>query len=202
MKMLIGGKWIDRDKKIEVKNPFNGKTVGVVPQAEINDCETAISTACKGAAEIGKMPLFQRAGILYKTAELLEKQLDKFAISISNEVGKTIKEASGEVTRAIQTLKVASEEAKQIHGETIPFDAAPGIKNRQGFYSRVPLGVILAITPFNFPLNLACHKLAPAIAAGNSVILKPASATPLTDLQLGELFLEAGLPENALSIIT
>lgn len=202
MKMLIAGKWIDKDKKIEVRNPYNGELIDTVPQADKDDVGKAIQSAVKGFEAMRNLSGYKRAEILAGVAGLLRKRFDGFVRSVAQEVGKTVKEAKGEVNRAIQTFIVASEEAKRIQGETIPFDAAPGGENKTGFYLRVPAGVILAITPFNFPLNLACHKLAPALASGNSVILKPASATPLTDLKLGELILEAGLPEDALNIIT
>lgn len=202
MKMLISGKWVDKEEVLPVKNPFDESFIDSVPQADENDIENALQSASKGAEIMRRIPSLQRAAILSKTVELLDEDKEKFAAIISQEVGKTLSEARGEVNRAIQVFIVASEEAKRISGETIPFDAAPGAANKKGFYMRVPVGVILAIIPFNFPLNLAAHKIAPAFAAGNSVILKPSSLTPLADLMLAETMLKAGLPADALNVIT
>lgn len=202
MKMYIAGKWIDKQEKIEVRNPFDNSLIDTVPKADESDIEKAVQSAQRGFEVMRNMPGYKRAEILKNAAELVQKKSEEFADIIAREVGKTIKEARGEVARAVHTLAIAGEEAKRIHGETIPFDSVAGGVGRSGFYLRVPAGVVLAITPFNFPLNLACHKLAPAIAAGNSVILKPASLTPLADIMLGQVMLEAGLPEDALNIIT
>jgi acyl-CoA reductase-like NAD-dependent aldehyde dehydrogenase len=149
-----------------------------------------------------RLPRVERAAVLARAAELIESRSDDLARTIAAESGKTIREAAGEVGRAVQTFRVSSEEARRLAGEVVPFDGAPTGGDRFGFYLRVPLGVVVAITPFNFPLNLAAHKVAPAIAAGNSVILKPASATPLTGLALGEVLYDAGLPPRALSVVT
>ncbi|MDD5698528.1 MAG: aldehyde dehydrogenase family protein [Victivallaceae bacterium] len=202
MKMLISGKWVDKEEVIPVKNPYDDSFIDSVPRADEKDVENALRSASRGAEIMRRLPALRRAKILEKTAELLEKDGEKFAGKISEEVGKTLKEAGAEVNRAIQVFRISSEEAKRISGETVPFDAAPGAANKQGFYLRVPVGIILAITPFNFPLNLAAHKIAPALAAGNSVILKPSSLTPLADLMLAETMLNAGLPEEALNVIT
>ena len=202
MKMFIAGKWIDKAEKIEVRNPYDNSLIDTVPKADAEDVEKAIQSAQRGFEIMRNMACCKRAEILKNAAELVQKKAEEFADILAREVGKTIKEARGEVARAVQTLAIAAEEAKRIHGETIPFDSVAGGVGRSGFYLRVPAGVVLAITPFNFPLNLACHKLAPALAAGNSVILKPASLTPLADIMLAQVMLEAGLPEDALNIIT
>jgi len=136
-----------------------------------------------------------------KTASLLKERQEEFARTLVYEVGKTIKEARTEVQRAIQTLIFSAEEAKRIKGETFIPDAHPNGKGKVGFYIRVPVGIVSAITPFNFPLNLSMHKVAPALAAGNAVILKPSERTPLTPVMMVELFLEAGIPPKALSVI-
>lgn len=200
--MLVGGKWVEKDNYINVHNPFDNSVIDTVPCADASDVEAALQCAVNGAEEMRHLSARERSEILAKTANLLQERQDYFALLIAKEVGKTIKEAQTEVARACLTIRTASEEAKRIHGETVPFDGMPGAESKFGFYIRVPVGVVLAITPFNVPLNLACHKVAPAIAAGNAVILKPATATPLADLMLGELLLEAGLPPNAISIIT
>ena len=202
MKMLISGKWVDKKETVPVKNPYDDSIIDTVPQADGQDIENALRSASRGAEIMRKMPALQRAEILSKTAVLLEQDKEQFAVKLAEEVGKTLPEARAEVNRVIQVFCISSEEAKRISGETIPFDAAPGAANKKGFYIRVPVGIVLGITPFNFPLNLAAHKIAPALAAGNSVILKPASQTPLANLMLAETMLKAGLPADALNVIT
>ncbi|OPX25362.1 MAG: aldehyde dehydrogenase [Candidatus Cloacimonas sp. 4484_140] len=137
-----------------------------------------------------------------KAAELMRGRHEELSRTIATEGSKTIREARGEVTRAINTITLSGEEAKRILGETIPFDSMPGAENRVGYYYRFPIGVIAAITPFNDPLNLVAHKLGPIIAGGNSVVLKPATVTPLSALKLGEILLDAGLPPKILNIVT
>ena len=200
-KMLIGGNWVGGVDSIEVLNKYSGEILGTVPKAAKEDVERAIVCAERAFAEMSVMPAHQRAKILERTSALLAKYKAEIAKTIAQEAGKAWKYAVGEVGRAVQTFKFAAEEAKQIHGETIPMDAGEGSENRIGFYLRVPIGVIGAISPFNFPLNLVAHKVAPAIAAGNTVVLKPATSTPLTALRLGEIMMEAGLPNGALNIV-
>jgi glyceraldehyde-3-phosphate dehydrogenase (NADP+) len=202
MKMYVAGKWRDSDRKTEVLNPYDGKVIDSVPRAGLADLEEAISNSRSGADAMARVSAYERARILRASAGLLEASAEQFARTLASEVGKTIREARGEVARSIETLTLSSEEAKRIHGETVPFDAGPVPVNKVGFYLRVPVGVVAAISPFNFPLNLVLHKVGPAIAAGNAVILKPASATPLVALLLTELLLEAGLPPAAISTIT
>ena len=202
MKMLIGGEWVEKKQKIEVLNPYDGTVVDTVPRADAKDLDRAIGSAEIGLKEISAVSSYDRSQILSRAAEIIRKRADELATAMSKEVGKTLKEAKGEVSRAVQTITLSAEEAKRIYGETIPFDAAPGGQHKMGFTMRVPVGVIAAISPFNFPLNLVCHKVGPAIAAGNSVVLKPASATPLSALLLAEALLEAGLPANSLNVIT
>jgi acyl-CoA reductase-like NAD-dependent aldehyde dehydrogenase len=147
------------------------------------------------------MPAHQRSKILEKTSELVQQHQEEITTIIASESGKAWKYAWAEVSRGAETFKFAAEEAKQIHGETVPMDASPSGENRMGFFIRTPIGVIGAISPFNFPLNLVAHKIAPAIAAGNSVVLKPATTTPLTALKMAELLMESGLPDGVLNII-
>lgn len=201
-KMLINGEWVSSDEKIEVLNPYNGTVLGTVPKATKSDLDNAIKAAEEGFKVISKMPAYQRSKILENTARLIEEQQEEIARTISLEAGKSIKYSRMEVSRSVETFKFASEEAKQIHGETVPMDASKAGEGRMGFFLRVPKGVIGAITPFNFPLNLVAHKVAPAIAAGNSVVLKPATATPITSIKLGEIMIEAGLPKGVLNIVT
>lgn len=202
MKMLLNGEWIEKEEKIEVLDPFDGSLIDTVPNAAEEDVETALKSSVLGFEIAKKMTVFERAQILYKAATIISDNLEDFAILIAREGSKTIRESRKEASRCINTLTVSAEEAKRILGETIPFDSFPGGEKRRGYYYRFPIGVVLAITPFNDPLNLVAHKLGPAIAAGNSVILKPATVTPLSALKLAEALLDAGLPPMVLQVIT
>lgn len=202
MKMLIDGEWVETGKWIEVRNPYDNSLIDRVPEGTREDVNKAIHASQSGLIKMAKVSGYERYEMLQGAAELIQEKLEDFARTISLESGKTIREARGEVGRAVQTFLLSAEEAKRIHGETIPFDGAPGAGTKLGFYIRVPVGVIAAISPFNFPLNLVAHKVAPALAGGNSVILKPATKTPLTALKLGEAIMKAGLPRGALNIVT
>jgi glyceraldehyde-3-phosphate dehydrogenase (NADP+) len=202
MKMYVGGRWIASAAAREVRSPFDGSVVETVPVASSSDVDTALCSAVRGAKAIAALPAHRRYAILNQTARLLESRADDFAQTLTREMGKPIIESRGEVSRAVQTLTLSAEEARRVTGEVIPMDGAPGGEGKLGFTIRVPCGVVAAITPFNFPLNLVCHKVGPAIAAGNSVILKPASDTPLSAIKLTELLLEAGLLEEAIQCIT
>ena len=202
MKMLLAGAWVDRDHKIEVRDPFDNSLVDTVPRASAADVEAALAGAVKGFTIARKMTVYERAQVLLKTAAIVQGRLDDFATTIAREGSKTIREARKEARRCVNTLTISAEEAKRTNGETIPFDSFPGGEKRVGYYERVPIGVVLAITPFNDPLNLVAHKLGPAVAAGNAVILKPATVTPLSALRLTEAFIEAGLPPLVLQTLT
>ena len=200
-KALIGGEWIDTGEWIEVVYPYTGEVIGRASLCKEEHVNRAIERAREGFKNISSLTANQRYQILMKASRLLEERAEEFAKTLVLEVGKTIKEARTEVARAIQTLIFSAEEAKRIGGETFPVDAHPNGVGKVGFYIRVPVGIVSAITPFNFPLNLSMHKVAPALACGNSVILKPSERTPLTPLMLAEVLLEAGLPEGALSVL-
>ena len=202
MKMLIGGKWVDKNKKIDVLNPYDNSLVDTVPHGTIEDVDKAIEIAQTGFEINRNLPAHKRISILKKTADIMQSRYEELAKTIATEGSKTINEARKEVGRAINTITISAEEARRINGETIPFDSAEGSENRVGYYYRFPIGIIAAITPFNDPLNLVAHKLGPAIAGGNSVVLKPATVTPLSALKLAECFLDAGLPAEILSVIT
>ncbi len=199
--LFIAGRWCATDRSMPVINPYDNSVIAEVPVAGEEEVSRAIAGARSGAEIMRRLPAHQRGRILYRTAELIEQDADRFTDLIIAEAGKPRKFARIEVSRAIETVRLAAEEAKRICGATVPMDAAPGSEKRRGFYIRVPVGIIAAITPFNFPLNLVMHKVAPAIAAGNAVILKPASKTPLTALYLAELLLAAGLPPEALNVV-
>lgn len=201
-KLYIGGQWIDTKEYQSLKSPYNQEEIALIPVAEEEVVTNAIEAAERVKDKLKKMPAFERAVILEKIATGFEKRFDEAVEILAKEAAKPLTTAKGEVLRTIQTYKFAAEEAKRIHGETIPLDAAPGGENRLGYTVREPIGVIAAITPFNFPLNLVAHKVGPAIAAGNPVVLKPASQTPLSSLLLAEISEEAGLPAGALNVVT
>jgi len=200
--MLIGEKWVDKDEKIEVRNPYNNKLVDTVPAGDKKDVEAAIKAAEEGFRINRDLPVHRRISILYKTAEIIRNHQEEFARMIATEGSKTIREARKEASRCVDTITISAEEGRRIAGETIPFDSRIGSENRVGYYQRFPIGIIAAITPFNDPLNLVAHKVGPAIAGGNSIVLKPATVTPLSALKLGEALVEAGLPWKILNIVT
>ena len=202
MRMYIGGQWVDRDDKISVVNPYDSQIVDTVPRGTAADVDAAIASAVRGAEAMRKLTGYDRFLILRKAADLIEQRTDDFGRTITLEEGKTIFEGRTEAGRAVQTISMSGEEAKRIHGETVPLDGAPGYGGQLAFTMRVPCGVVAAISPFNFPLNLVAHKVGPALAAGNSVIIKPATDTPLSALKLTEVLLEAGIPEEAVQCIT
>jgi acyl-CoA reductase-like NAD-dependent aldehyde dehydrogenase len=202
MKNFIAGQWIDKPKKIEVRNPFDDTVLDTVPRADAGDLERALAFAERGAKIMAKLSAYERWKILRKAADLIAARNDEFGRTISLEEGKIIAEGRGEANRAVETMMGSAEEAKRLHGETVPLDADPTGSKKLGFTLRVPCGVVAAIAPFNFPLNLVCHKVGPALAAGNTVIIKPASDTPLSAIKLTEVLLEAGLPPEGIQCIT
>lgn len=202
MKMIIGGKWVEKEETINVLNPFDNKIIDTVPRGSTEDVDRAITIAQEGYEINKEMPIHQRITILKKAVHEMIKRKDELAETIATEGSKTIREARKEVGRAINTMTISAEEARRLNGETIPFDSAEGSENRVGYYYRFPIGIIGCITPFNDPLNLVAHKIGPAIAGGNSVVLKPATVTPLSALKLAECLLDAGLPGEILSVIT
>jgi len=200
--MLIGGEWITAaGPSFEVLDKYTGEPIGSLPSARPEDVARATQTANEAFREWSQVPAHRRSAILRRAAELLETNKDELATLISREAGKAWKYSLGEVGRAAETFTFAAEEAKRIHGETVPMDASAGGENRVGFYLRTPMGVVVAITPFNFPLNLVAHKVAPALAAGNTIVLKPASTTPLTAVALGTILAEAGLPAGVFNLL-
>lgn len=200
--MFFAGEWVSRDKVIEVRDPKDNSLITTVPAASADDMLAAIEKAKEGIKTAAAMPTHERIAILNRAADWIFAHHENYAITIAREGSKTIREARKEVTRCIETLRISAEEARRINGETIPFDQMPGSENRIGYYYRFPIGLIAAITPFNDPLNLVAHKVGPAIAAGNAVIVKPATVTPLSALLLAEAFEKAGLPAGVLSVIT
>jgi acyl-CoA reductase-like NAD-dependent aldehyde dehydrogenase len=184
-----------------VLDKYTGDPLGQVPIADADGVDAAVRTAQAAFETWRERPAHERSKILRRAAELIERRRETFATTIARESGKAWKYALAEVARGVETFSFSAEEAKRIHGETIPMDASTAGEHRVGFYVRMPLGVVAAITPFNFPLNLVAHKVGPALAAGNSIVLKPAEETPLTAVLMREAFIEAGLPDAVLQLV-
>jgi glyceraldehyde-3-phosphate dehydrogenase (NADP+) len=185
---------------IEIRNAFTGETVGTVPDSTPADVDGAIGAAAAAAAE--DWPAHARSAVLMRAADLVEQHAEEYAQAIAREGSKAIREARREPIRSATILRLCADEARRIAGESLPFDSRLGSENRMGYYFRFPLGVIAAITPFNDPLAMAAHKIGPALAGGNAVVLKPASLTPLSAVRLAAHLGEAGLPEGRLSVVT
>ncbi len=200
-KILIGGEWRDADETIKVRSPFTNEVLAEVAAVNEYELDEVISIAEKASKEMRKLPRFAIAKGLRKIADGIEARKKEFAETIANEAAKPIKTALGEVMRGIATFNWAAGEAERFIGEVVPIDTIQTGQGKTGYTKRIPRGVIYGITPFNFPLNLVGHKVAPALASGNSIIIKPSQKTPLTALLLGEVFLESGLPESALQIV-
>lgn len=198
---LVGGEWRTSETVLDVRFPYDNSLVGTVCLAGATDIEDAVRSAQHGFGRTRKLPTHERIRVLRRLAGLIDLRKDEIAETITREVGKTITLARAEVERAVETVLLSAEEAGRVYGEVIPLDLTPAAAGRTGYLRRVPLGTVLAVTPFNFPFNLACHKIGPAVAAGNAVILKPSSKTPLSGLILGELLIEAGYPEEAVSVL-
>ncbi len=202
MKMFLAGEWVDRPRMQEVGNPYDDSVIDSVPKAGRDDVDRALAFAERGAAVMARMTAYERWKVLTRAAALMTERVDELGTLISAEEGKILAEGKGEVRRAVETMTASAEEAKRLHGETVPLDADPAGAGKLAFTLRVPCGVVVAIGPFNFPLNLLCHKVGPAIAGGNAVIIKPASDTPLSGLKLTEILLEAGLPPEGVQCLT
>lgn len=200
--MLIGGEWVRTGSSRTITLPYDGTPVGEVYDADAATAERAVAAAHAGAAAIARLTQYERAELLDHIRRLLERDAGEFAFLISCECGKPIREARSEVERSLQTLIASVDAARHLRGEVIPMEAAPIGKGRWAMTVREPLGVIGAITPFNFPLNLALHKIGPALAAGNSVVHKPSGNTPLSALRLAGLIQEAGAPSGAYNVVT
>jgi len=197
----INGEAVTSTETTDVRSPYDGRVVGRVPTLGEAEIDRAVAVALE-RHRAGAPPAFERAEILDRAAILLADRNEEFAQSISTESAKPIATARVEAQRAVDTIRFAAAVARTATGETIPLDASSAGVGKFGFVKRVPIGVVAAISPFNFPLNLVCHKLAPAIAAGCPVVLKPASATPLTGLKLAALFEEAGLAPGWINTVT
>lgn len=195
--LFIAGKWEAGERRVEVQNKYSFETIGQIAVPSAQDIDRALSSAVRGARAMVELPTYQRVEILAKTSAQIAQRREAFSRLIAAEAGKPLKFARAEVDRAVSTFQLASEEARRIHGETLAMDAVPNGEGFVGFWWRKPVGVVGAITPFNFPLNLVAHKVAPAIASGNAFVLKPAELTPLSSVLLMEILLECGLPPEA-----
>ncbi|MEN1990074.1 aldehyde dehydrogenase family protein [Paenibacillus hubeiensis] len=200
--LYIGGQSVEAATYEPLHAPYSGEQLAEVASATAEEAEKAIAAAAQASAGMRRMPAHQRSAILYQLSVLLAQRKEEAARIIALEAAKPITAARAEVDRTVETYRFAAEEAKRLTGETVPMDAAAGGEGRIGYTMRHPLGVIGAITPFNFPMNLVAHKVGPAIAAGNAIVLKPAEQTPLSAYFIADLLKEAGLPDGVLNVIS
>ena len=198
-KLLVGGQWIETGDWLEVLSPYDGSLVGRVAKGGAEDARRAVDAAARAMGD--PLPAHERAAILDRTAQLVTERAEEIARTISSEAGKPMKAARIEAARASSTFTMAAVEARKLAGDAVPMDASPAGVGKLALTMRIPIGVVGAISPFNFPFNLVAHKVAPALAAGCAVVLKPASQTPLSALLLAELETEAGLPPGWLNVV-
>ncbi|HEX6504809.1 MAG TPA: aldehyde dehydrogenase family protein [Terriglobales bacterium] len=198
---FLDGKWIEEGELLEVRSPYDQSVIGQVFQGTKEHAETAIRAAVKAFGTTRRLPAFERQRVLRRVAQAIAERKQEFARTIAQEAGKPIRAARSEVDRAVFTFTVAAEESTRIHGEYLPLDWQEYTAGRWGIVKRFPVGPIAGITPFNFPLNLVAHKVAPAIAAGCPIVVKPAPATPLTALLLAEAVQQAGWPDGGLNVL-
>jgi acyl-CoA reductase-like NAD-dependent aldehyde dehydrogenase len=198
---LLDGKWVEEGDALEVRAPYDGAVIARVFQGRREHAEAAIAAAVKAFGTTRRLPAFERQRVLRRVAESIHERKEEFARTLAQEAGKPIKAARTEVGRAIFTFQVAAEESTRIYGEYLPLDWQESTAGRWGIVRRFPLGPIVGITPFNFPLNLVAHKVAPAIACGCTMVLKPAPQTPLSALLLAEAVQQAGWPDGALNVL-
>ncbi len=200
-KMLINGRWLDSKNTLNVVNPYDGSTVGTVFLAGKEELDEALFAAEQAFRVLKAMPAHEKAALIKRVVSGLQEHSEELARTITLEAGKPIADSRGEVARTISTFSIAGEEATRQGGVVVPLDITPAAEGRFALVRRFPIGPVLGITPFNFPLNLVAHKVAPAMAAGNPVIIKPASSTPLTALLLGRIITEAGWPKGGVNIV-
>src|SRR5262252_6204980 len=198
---FLDGKWIEEGELVEVRSPYDQTVIAQVFQGTLEHADAAIRAAVKAFGTTRRLPAFERQRVLRRVAESLAERKQEFARTIAQEAGKPIKAARTEVERAVFTFTVAAEESTRIYGEYLPLDWQEFTAGRWAITRRFPLGPIAGITPFNFPLNLVAHKVAPAIASGCTMVLKPAPQTPMSALLLAESIQQAGWPDGALNVL-
>jgi glyceraldehyde-3-phosphate dehydrogenase (NADP+) len=199
--ILIAGEWIKTGDAIEVRSPYDDTLVGIVHRAGPEHVERAIAASVRAFEETRHLPSWKRAEVLEKISAGIIARREELARTIALEAGKPIRTARIEVDRAAFTFKIAAEESKRIYGEIVPLDWIPGTEGRTAYIQRVPRGPVAGITPFNFPINLVAHKVAPALAAGDPIIVRPATQTPISSVKLAEIVLEAGWPAEGIAVI-
>ncbi len=198
---LIGGRWREPARTSEIRDPYRGELVGLVPMSTPADVEAAVAAAVEARSRAAAMPGYERAALLRRAAALVERDGNPLAELMTRETGKAIKDSEGEIRRSLETLLLAAEEAIRIEGRHVPLDGSPMGAGKLAVLMRFPVGVVAAITPFNAPFNLAAHKIAPSIAAGNAMVLKPPPQAPLIVHRLVELMVEAGVPAGMLNVV-
>lgn len=202
MEMYINGRWVASSEETPIVSPYSRKVVDTVPVATTEQIEEALGAAERGAVAMASLSAYERNQILNRAADKVTENVEDLANTISLEEGKPLGEAQVEASRTADLLRLCAFEGTQLRGETLPIDAQAGTEGKFAYTLRVPCGIVVAIAPFNYPILLVAHKVGPALATGNAVILKPASQTPLTALKLCRLLLDAGLPENGLQCVT
>jgi acyl-CoA reductase-like NAD-dependent aldehyde dehydrogenase len=198
---LIGGEWRTPARTVEVRDPYRGDLVGTAPVSTPEEVESAVAAAAQASGQAAAMPPYERAALLRRAGALIEREVQGLAELMTRETGKAIKDAQAEIRRSLETMLLAAEEAIRIEGRHIPLDGSPMGAGKLAVMMRFPVGVVAAITPFNAPFNLAAHKIAPSIAAGNAMVLKPPPQAPLIVHRLVELLVEAGLPRGMLNVV-
>lgn len=201
VRMLVGGQWREGAQTYEVRDPYRNEVVALAPESTLQDLDDALKAACAAKAQAAAMPGYERAAILRRVAQLLVERADEIAEVMSRETGKAIADARAEVVRSQDTVLLSAEEAIRIQGEQVPLDGTAMGAGKIAFLLRFPVGVIAGITPFNAPFNLACHKLAPALASGNTIVLKAPPQSPWVVCKLVELFHEAGAPPGFVNVL-
>jgi len=201
LQMYIDGQWRRGTETRRIVDPYRGEVVATMPLSTRQDLDDALDAAVKAKSAVAAMPAYERARILRRAGELIAERADVIACAMSREIGKAYKDALAEIVRSQDTLNLSAEEAVRIEGEQVPLDSSPMGAGKIAFMLRFPVGVIAAITPFNAPFNLACHKIAPAFAAGNCTVLKAPPQAPYTVHLLTQIFADAGMPAGALAVL-
>lgn len=199
--MLIGGEWVAGENMFESRDPYRGDVVCRAPESSALEVSEAIAAARRAASEVAAMPAYDRAALLRRVGELIVERFDDIGTIMARETGKAVKDAKAEVKRSQDTVQLSAEEAIRIEGQHVPLDSSSMGAGKMAFLMRFPIGIVAAITPFNAPFNLACHKLAPALAAGNPVVIKPPQQCPLVVHKLIEIFVDAGLPKGFINVV-